>query len=81
MVPVEALRPGDELVLPLARTVKVERVDRYDDGTLIVRWHAGPVYRAPHPLAGEREQLGSLAPRRVGDLVPATRDRDPEPPL
>lgn len=81
MVPIETLRAGDELVLPLGLVVQVERVDRYDDGSYVVRWHSGAYYRAPHALAGQRHTLGSLTRRRRGDLVPAVTARDPEPPL
>lgn len=80
LLPVETLQPGDELVLPLDRVVLVERLDRYDDD-IVVRWHAGPYYREPHALAGQREQLGSLKPHRPGDLVLGRRNRDPEPKL
>lgn len=76
LLPVEDLRRGDELELPLGRLVLVERVDRYDD-TYVVRWHVGPVYREPHPLAGQREQLGSLRPMLAGGLVKATRSTEP----
>lgn len=81
MIPVEQLRPDDELALPHGRTVLVERVDLYDDGRYVVRWHAGPYFRAPHPLAGQRHDLGSLVPMQAGDLVPASPARDPEPTL
>lgn len=49
LVPVEELRPGDRLILPLGQRVTVERVDRYDGG-FVVRWwrlaeHGEPGHR------------------------------------
>lgn len=69
----DQIKVGDHLRLPMGRIVEVERVDSYPDGTLVIRWHEGSVYRAPDALAGQRRELGSLAPRRRHDPVQVPR--------
>lgn len=72
-VRVHELKPGAPIRLPSGRIVDVERVDRYRDGSYIVRWHQGSVYREPHGLAGQRQRLGPLRPLRKNDVVEVAR--------
>jgi hypothetical protein len=90
-VPVEALRPGDVLLLPSGQTVNCERVDEYPDGDLMVRWwrparRGEPGWRGAlgygtHALGSAGVQplsgryLGSFAPKRRGDLIRVKRGR------
>lgn len=69
LVRVDKLQPGDPIRLPSGRVVDVEQVDRYRDGSYIVRWHHGALFTEPHALAGQRQQLGSLRPLRKHDTV------------
>jgi hypothetical protein len=74
LAPVEALQPGDRVVLPNSKVVIVQRIDEYpnpdgDDAIYYVRWAAGPRFGHGHRLHGEPAELGSLVPMRRGDEV------------
>jgi hypothetical protein len=60
LVPVEQMTPGQVVVLPRGRRVKVERVDLFD-GLFVVRWTRPD---SDHPNG---VQLGSLRPARAGE--------------
>lgn len=68
-VPVEELAAGRKLVLLSGKAVRVESATTDADGVTTVRWRAGAMYRSPHKLAGQHEDLGSFLPRRAGETV------------
>jgi len=64
LVPVEQLRPGENVILPMGVRVTVERVDEYD-GVFVVRWwrlaeRGEPGWRTQGPDALDGRYLGSL---------------------
>jgi hypothetical protein len=68
LVAVEAIRPGDRVVLPSGTRVAVEAVTANDDGTVTVRWwrdaqRGEPGFRNPDRERGDHNDgryLGSL---------------------
>lgn len=78
-VPVERVCPGDRLILPGGQRVTVERVDAYEDGSLVVRWSRPArkeepgAYRPDSTDPDNGRYLGSLQPLQRGDLVEVDR--------
>lgn len=75
LVPVEAIEPGDVIVLPRGGRHEVSRVDRFDDGTLVVVYRAAfeSVYenraQEKRPREWRRDVERGLRPLRPGELV------------
>lgn len=76
LVPVESIVPGDVIVLPRGGRHEVSRVDRFDDGTLVVVYRAGVEWSHENRQRDRsgarlrvREVERGLRPLRPGGLV------------